>query len=207
MKKFLLSGLAALLAMGLMGSSFAYFSDIETSTGNTFTAGTWDIEVNGHSLPFRVANILPGWSGTQDAVVHNLGTESGQVYITADNFLDPSTYWGPGYAEPLEPEPSIGVTPEEFAKILRMKIYASEDTLYQEDEVIYDGPAHGLATDPFPIGGGQYRYLWFVAYLPGDLYQETNGVEIIDVDDNLYQADGVAFDIVFHGTTEITIGP
>jgi spore coat-associated protein N len=44
-KKFLLSALAIILAMGMMGSAFAYFSDTETSTGNTFTAGTLDLKI------------------------------------------------------------------------------------------------------------------------------------------------------------------
>jgi len=41
---FSLMALAAVLAVAGTGS-FAYFSDIETSTSNTFTAGTWSIEV------------------------------------------------------------------------------------------------------------------------------------------------------------------
>jgi spore coat-associated protein N len=35
-----------ILTLGLMGGSFAYFSDTETSNGNTFTAGTLDLKVD-----------------------------------------------------------------------------------------------------------------------------------------------------------------
>jgi len=35
--------MAVVLCLGLMGAAFAYFSDTETSTGNTFTAGTLDL--------------------------------------------------------------------------------------------------------------------------------------------------------------------
>ncbi len=44
MKKILVSLMAIALVIGLVGAgAFAYFSDVETSTGNTFTAGTLDL--------------------------------------------------------------------------------------------------------------------------------------------------------------------
>ncbi len=43
MKKTLFTVMAVALCLGLMGGAFAYFSDVETSTGNTFTAGTLDL--------------------------------------------------------------------------------------------------------------------------------------------------------------------
>jgi len=47
MKKILGLTIAALLVMGLVGGgTWAYFTDVETSTGNTFAAGTLDLEVN-----------------------------------------------------------------------------------------------------------------------------------------------------------------
>lgn len=45
MKKLLLAILATLLALGAMGGTFAYFQDTETSTTNSFTAGTLDLQV------------------------------------------------------------------------------------------------------------------------------------------------------------------
>jgi spore coat-associated protein N len=45
-KKLLIASLAMILTLGLMGGSFAYFSDTETSNGNTFTAGTLDLKVD-----------------------------------------------------------------------------------------------------------------------------------------------------------------
>jgi len=47
MKKILGLTIAALLVMGLVGGgTWAYFTDVETSTGNTFAAGTLDLEVD-----------------------------------------------------------------------------------------------------------------------------------------------------------------
>lgn len=51
MRKFLFLILAVVLALGLIGGAFAQFSDTETSTGNTFTAGTLDLKIKG----------APGW--------------------------------------------------------------------------------------------------------------------------------------------------
>lgn len=54
MKKILFSLMAIVLAVGIVGAgAFAYFSDVETSSGNTFTAGTLDMQI---------ANSNPTWS-------------------------------------------------------------------------------------------------------------------------------------------------
>ena len=48
MKKFLLSALVMVLALGLVGAgAFAYLQDTETSSGNSFTAGTLDLGLEG----------------------------------------------------------------------------------------------------------------------------------------------------------------
>ena len=195
--------LAVLASAALGAGTFAYFSDTETSTGNTFTSGTFGIKlIPGNSLPFTAWNIMPGWSETQLHGVQNIGSVDGEVYITAENFAEPTGYW----AEPPEPESSIEMSAEAFAKILFMKIYADldGDHLYEEHEIIYDGPVYGMKTQRFGIDSGEYISCKFEAYLPTDLDDPlTVGV---NEDDNLYQADGVVFDIVFYGTTEITIG-
>ena len=47
MRKILFSLMTFVLVVGLVGGgAFAYFSDVETSTGNVFSAGTIDIEVS-----------------------------------------------------------------------------------------------------------------------------------------------------------------
>jgi predicted ribosomally synthesized peptide with SipW-like signal peptide len=37
--------MAAVLSLALMGGAFAYFTDVETSTGNVMSAGTLDIQI------------------------------------------------------------------------------------------------------------------------------------------------------------------
>src|SRR3989304_409587 len=56
--KVLLSGATILAAAALViGATFAFFSDTETSTGNTFTAGALDLKINGQDDPSQIVNI------------------------------------------------------------------------------------------------------------------------------------------------------
>jgi len=202
-KQILFSILAVGIATIFLGAgTISYFSDTETSLGNTLTDGTFDLEIDGNSLPFKAWNIMPGWKHSETHGVENIGSLSGEVNITAKNFTDPGTYYGGYYAEPDEPEPSIEVSPEDFAKILYMKIEADLDGDHTYETLIYNGPVYGMESDLFSIDPGEYIECKFTAYLPIDL---DDPMTPENEDDNLYQADGVAFDIVFYGTTNITI--
>ena len=73
--------IAVATAMVTLGT-FAYFSDSETSTGNTFGAGTLDLIVNGEnplSSAFAESNLYPGWSSTEPITVTNGGTIDGNT--------------------------------------------------------------------------------------------------------------------------------
>lgn len=224
MKKILLSGLAIILAMGLMGSSFAYFSDIETSEGNTFTAGTFDCELVHMSaaLPFLAYGEAPGWES--DGVLQglrNLGSLEGKVCITADAFTEPVEIEEPDGGEGVN---GLEVGPKDFADVVRIVVSYTytNPALLPEWEPYWSGSLRDLDTcsDPLHIGaagsGNDTIWFTFVASLPTDLndeddtYEDTppegppydipgvNGNEY----DDAYQADGVRCDIVFYGTTE-----
>ncbi len=87
MRKFLILGLAVVLALGMMGGVFAVFQDTETSSGNTFTAGTLDLEIkddniwdpdpwgNGVDLTWVMDNMEPGVSEVTNYVtLRNVGS-------------------------------------------------------------------------------------------------------------------------------------
>jgi len=85
LKKIVFSLIALLVCVGLVGSAFAYFSDVETSTGNTFTAGTLNMEISDNdegpvntpvSASFASpAGLAPGDEWTTDPVAFdNVGT-------------------------------------------------------------------------------------------------------------------------------------
>ena len=63
--KILLSGATIVAAAALViGGTFAFFSDSETSTGNTFTAGAIDLQIDNESYVTNNAGVLVASSGT-----------------------------------------------------------------------------------------------------------------------------------------------
>ena len=63
MKKLLLSMLATFLVIGLVGAStFAWFQDTETSTGNTFSAGTMDLWTRDGNEDWNADGVSQTWS-------------------------------------------------------------------------------------------------------------------------------------------------
>lgn len=86
MKKILGLTVAALLVMGLVGGgTWAYFSDVETSTGNVLTAGTLNLQVGDvdpTTANITVAAMKPGDTGNAaDWNIINNGTISGNLTI------------------------------------------------------------------------------------------------------------------------------
>lgn len=85
MKKILISSSIILAAAAIIaGGTYAYFSDTETSTGNTFTAGSLDLLINGHnSAPasIQVSDVKPGDTGSAQGTITNGGTVNGGVYL------------------------------------------------------------------------------------------------------------------------------
>jgi spore coat-associated protein N len=89
MKKILGLSIAALLVIGLVaGGTWAYFSDTEASTGNTFTAGTLNLKLtdsnetdqDGVTASFSGTNLAPGSVvGPSTITLKNTGT------LTADH--------------------------------------------------------------------------------------------------------------------------
>jgi predicted ribosomally synthesized peptide with SipW-like signal peptide len=83
MNRVLLGIMTIVLVCALIGGGvYAYFSDIETSTGNTFTSGTLDLNLDGGNanvVKFTVADVKPGDSGAGTWTVANVGTIDGYL--------------------------------------------------------------------------------------------------------------------------------
>lgn len=61
-----------LVSSSAVGATKAYFSDTETSTGNTFAAGKLDLVLGeGEPLPFNVSNLKPGDTGEGKVTLTN----------------------------------------------------------------------------------------------------------------------------------------
>ena len=106
MKKIIGLTIAAVLIIGMVGGgTWAYFSDTETSDGNTFTAGTLDLNLDGGNanvVKFTVSDVKPEDTGFGKWQVSNVGSidgyldlESisydGAVGTTTDSELDDET--------------------------------------------------------------------------------------------------------------------
>jgi len=60
-----------LLSAGMVGATFAYFTDVERSNGNTFTAGTLDVKIKGDLGDFS-DDMGPEWTLTNLGAGANL---------------------------------------------------------------------------------------------------------------------------------------
>ena len=109
MKKILLSlsTITAVAILAVVGTT-AYFTDTETSTGNTFTAGTIDIAVDGQNPWTRtetlnVVDMKPSQHEYTEYVIQNVGTNPANVWkkigVTSetDNIIsEPECVYGNG---------------------------------------------------------------------------------------------------------------
>ncbi len=86
MKKIFGLTIAALLVIGMVsGGTWAYFSDTESSTNNSLTAGTLDLNINGGNIAvttFTATAVAPGDSGSGNSTLANVGSMGGELDIT-----------------------------------------------------------------------------------------------------------------------------
>ncbi len=86
MKKILISVMTVAVVAGLIGAgAFAYFNDTETSTGNTFSAGTIDISVNGQNpwtetFTSKLTNLKPCQKVWITTIVKNEGNNTLELW-------------------------------------------------------------------------------------------------------------------------------
>lgn len=146
MRKFLLSGLAILLAVGLMGSSFAYFSDTETSTGNTFTAGTLDMKMRKSGLDDFADDCTATWVISDMKPGDPLGV--GWFEFIYKGTLTPSGFQISGTIDiddPLPPEGPESDTQEDTPAWLMAQQVLITEAWY------YDGPSNFADIDVYDL--------------------------------------------------------
>jgi len=93
MKNILLSLMTiALVGVLIGGGVYAYFNNIEASTGNSFTAGTLDLTVDGEnpwtSTKITISNMKPGDSGAVDCTLENVGNLAGTLAVDINTLVD-----------------------------------------------------------------------------------------------------------------------
>jgi len=92
-KKRILMSLMTIALVGALvgGGVYAYFSDTETSTGNTFTAGTLDLNLDGGNtnvVKFTVSDVKPGDSNGGTWTVANVGNIAGYLDLESCNVTE-----------------------------------------------------------------------------------------------------------------------
>jgi len=94
MKKILIS-LSVIVAVAaiVIGGTIAYFSDTETSTGNTFSAGTIDIAIDGTNpwtKSYDVDDLKPGETGYINFDITNVGQNPVNISKNVGSFQESS---------------------------------------------------------------------------------------------------------------------
>ena len=146
MKKILLSILTiALVTTIAIGATRAYFSDTETSNGNTFVAGTLDLTVDGNNgvntVEFNLTNLYPGYQPNGGFPVSNIGSVNGYLNLTSitvtnneNNCIEPETEAG---------DTSCNVTEGELGSVLNLRLFVdrnSDGWISTGEPVLYNGP-------------------------------------------------------------------
>ena len=214
MKKILIS-LAIILVVGAVGfgATRAYFSDTETSSGNTFTAGTLDIMLDPNgiynstsapTLPVSLSDLKPGYDG-EDAgdfyypAVANVGSMNfnWKFKLLQDNALSSAPNGG-------NLNDVLKVIIEESSMGGNAWAYPAGGSFNCQNAVIWNG-SYGATIYPIyngnvsdyssavsmgslSVGTGRCYRMSF--YLDDNFVVGSS-----DVDDNLYQGASAVYDI------------
>lgn len=202
MNKTLTSLLMITIATSLVATgTFAYFSDTEVSTGNTFTAGTFDLTVDGANDPdvttkVTLEDMAPGdWEVIGPIELKNVGTIDGiadlhfKNVVDTEDGMDSETYVGSSDSEFTE-DPSGAVY--DMSNKIWVDVWFDEDQDGVEDdgELIYANgeiTLNELEDVDFDIGN-------LPAGETADLYLSFH---LDSSTDNTYQGDYTTFDIEF----------
>jgi predicted ribosomally synthesized peptide with SipW-like signal peptide len=195
MKRILLS-LVVIAAVGSLavGATISQFSDTETASDNTFSAGTLDLKTNnldGVTNAYTLANMTPGaWENAGQVILKNAGSIKGHAWYEITNVRNYENTC-------IEPEVGdvtcgTGADQGELGGLAKASLQANKDT----------APTNYTR---YPVSAIAINSAAGVHYDIKDLDpNETLPLVVYGVwtndgaADNLAQSDSVMFDIVFH---------
>lgn len=159
-KRIALSGMSILTALALIGgATFAFFSDVETSTGNTFTAGDLDLKIDNTSYLNHVLNQRTSWqmSDLTDQLFFNFddlkpgdeGEDTISLHTTNDSwacadFITTATPDNSCGGSEVGADPNCGIQDTgELQNELNFIFWTDDgdNVLEQGEKVIVSGPA------------------------------------------------------------------
>jgi len=204
MKKIIGLSLAALLIIGIIGgATFAYFSDTESSTNNTLTAGILDLHIDGGDTPpavttFNVSGVAPGDSGSGTSTLTNVvGGIDGELDIATSAVTNTGAV--SGTSEYADDSGDLGGVAEiaMYLDIDQSGGVTAGDIGLQSDGTTYD-PTGGLAYDVIDNYASESWDEVLTTMAAGD---NDDFIVLWDVDGptagNNIQGDSVSFDITF----------
>lgn len=175
--------LAAIAIVGLFagGSVYAYFSDIEGTDDNTFTAGTLDLEVGDISLKtVDIEDVYPGWTSAQTITVENVGSINGVLTVKFANVVN-----APGGTP--EPERALGTEDlGELGTAIKVTISIDNDGTGLSTPTTIDALKAGTIIDLGKLASGGSATITLTYTIDYD----TIGNEIME--------DTVTFDLEFY---------
>lgn len=223
MKKILVSlSIIAAVAAIVVGATTAYFSDTETSVGNTLSAGTIDIAINDENpweQHFDLGDLKPSETGYINFKINNVGQNPVNISKTLKNIVGN----GGGENEKYDCK-QIDLNWNYFASS-EPECVAEQGLGHREDDIqeviVYD-----LSVEVYEEGGNEPIW-WQTIYSDGegksiaDVYVNGQGEPISvnlgmipvdgymlvtqsyhlsgDLTGNEYQGDGLTFDIEIRG--------
>lgn len=190
-RKILMSILVVVITVIMVsGATITYFSDTETSVGNTITAGTLDLQIDGgdnNVVKFNLTNLKPGSQPTRSYLFSNIGSIDGYLNISNINVENLEN-------DLTEPEIEAGDTTAdvgELGDVLSISLfvdYNGDGWFSTGDKTIYSGKISNMPDK-----------LIFNEKIPAS--QSVRISAIINwwssANDNLAQSDTVNFDFEF----------
>ena len=193
MNKLLMSimviGIAALF---LGAGTFAYFSDTETSGGNTFTAGTIDLTLSGTGATgVTFGNMAPGDTASATITVTNIGSLSGWLGARSS------------YVEESPPGAAPNMGANAMARMLIITVFTADgfDILSQIPDVDTDGKitVYDMVHDPSAVAPPHAGGLWYSydANMAPGAHTYALTVQFDINAGNAYQGDGIVWTFEF----------
>jgi len=164
-RKFLIASLAMILALGMIGSAFAYFTDVETSSENILTAGTLDLKIKGAGGwgdvgpvgEWTMSNMTPGVNAEfgsvnlrYDGTVSGHHIEVGCTYTATEGDPFPG---GPGTPDMVD----TAADPDSFARYVEI---TSFDYYGSGWHITYVKGVGYSTTGPVPLVDGKVDADW-----------------------------------------------
>lgn len=207
-----LSVIGAVAAIAV-GGTIAYFSDTETSTGNTFTAGTIDIAIDTENpwvRNYSIGDLKPGETGYITFDITNVGANPVNISKTLTNIAGTggsATFpcaEQSGTLVSSEPECSAeGATANDNVATqivydLSVKVYrnaGTSDLIWWQE--IYDATQNQSLTDVYGSSGGNYVDLGMIP--SGGHMIVTQSYHFNSSAGNEYQGDTLSFNMTIQG--------